>query len=52
MNLGTLCYVAGFIIALLALFGKFFGLDLNTVVLILALICLAPLVSGISVPAK
>jgi hypothetical protein len=57
MNAGTLCYLIGFIVALLALFGQVFGLDLKTVVIILGLICLAPLVSGIvlfnrTAPAK
>ena len=57
MNAGTLCYLAGFVIAVLALLGQIFGLDLKTVVIILGLICLAPLVSGVvlfnrTAPAK
>jgi hypothetical protein len=57
MNAGTLCYLVGFIIAVLALLGQLVGLDLKTVVIILGLICLAPLVSGVvlfnrTTPAK
>ena len=52
MNAGALCYFIGFIVALLALFGQIFGLDLKTVIIVLALICLAPLVSGIALGSR
>lgn len=52
MNLGTLCYVIGFLIAAAAVFAFTFGLsigqDPKTILIVLMLMCLAPLVSGIT----
>ncbi len=51
-NLGTLCYLVGFIVAAaavwgLTILGLTFGQDPRTILIVLALMCLAPLVSGV-----
>lgn len=52
LNLGTLCYIIGFAIAAAAVFGFTFGLpfgqDPKTILVVLMFMCLAPLVSGVT----
>jgi hypothetical protein len=55
VNLGTLCYIVGFVIAAVAVVGQgggYVGQDLRTVLIVLMLICLAPLVSGVRFPEE